>query len=360
MKKKIIFTMYNLDLGGIETAMINILKNFDYSKYDVTILVEKKEGIFLSDVPKDVKIIDYNLCDSKNIIFRKVINRLKLIFFIIRNYKKYDCGCCYASHRKVGSILAPLISKNNILWIHGNYWKENSKEEFKQFFTDFNVKKYNNIVFVSNALKNKFIKQYKKKDKKLYVLNNLVNYKEMLELSNKEKIKKNKLTFINVGRHTEEEKNLSMLFKVCKKLIDEKYDFDLFMIGDGKDHNYYKDLVKELGIDKNIKFVGKKKNPFVYYKIADALLLTSKYEGNPVVFLESKVFSVPIITTDVSDAMIDINGKYGIVSKNDLNSFYKSLKSFLDNGFEIKEKFNTEKYNKNILENIYKIIDKED
>lgn len=358
MKKKVIFTMYNFDVGGIETAMINVLKNFDYDKYDVSVLLEKKEGIFLSEVPENVKIINYNLCDSKNILFRKIVNRLKLIYFSIKNYKKYDCGCCYASHRKVGSKLIPLISKKNILWVHGNYWSDNSTLEFNKFFKNFNVKKYTNIVFVSNALKNKFMKFYKKNDKKLFVLNNIVNYEEMIELSKKEKIRKNKLTFINVGRHTEEEKNLSMLFKVCKKLIDEKYDFDLFMIGDGVDHNKYVDMVKELGIENNIKFLGKKKNPFVYYSIADALLLTSKCEGNPVVFLECKVFSVPIITTDVSDAKIDIDNKYGIVSENNFDSYYTSLKKFLDNGFEIKEKFDSKKYNFDILNSLYDIIAK--
>ena len=30
MKKKILFTTYSLDIGGIESALINMLKMFDY------------------------------------------------------------------------------------------------------------------------------------------------------------------------------------------------------------------------------------------------------------------------------------------------------------------------------------------
>ena len=48
MKKKILFTAYSLDIGGIESALVNMLKILDYSKYDVTLLLEKKEGIFIS------------------------------------------------------------------------------------------------------------------------------------------------------------------------------------------------------------------------------------------------------------------------------------------------------------------------
>lgn len=357
MKKKVIFSMYNLDIGGIETALINILKNFDYDKYEVTLFLEKKEGIFLNDIPKCIKIINYNLCDSKNIIYRKIRNRLKLIFHTIKNYKKYDCGICYASHRRVGCKLIPLISKKNIIWIHGNYYHDSNS--FNKFLADFNISKYSKIVFVSKALQNKFTKYYKNKDKKLYCMNNIIDYKRMIELSKEKEVNKNKLTLLNVGRHTEEEKNLSMLFEVTKKLFDEGYDFELLLVGDGKDHYYYKKLIKELKIDNNVKFLGKQKNPFVYYKIADALLLTSKYEGNPVVFLESKVFNVPIITTDVSDAKVDIDKKYGLVSEKDFDSYYKTLKSFLDNGFEIKEKFDSEKYNLKILNHIYELIDKE-
>ena len=356
MKKKVIFSMYNLDIGGIETALINILKNFDYDRYEVTLFLEKKEGIFINEIPSKVKIINYNLCESKNIIYRKIKNRLNLIYNIIKYYKKFDCGICYASHRRVGAKLIPFISKKNILWIHGNYW--NNSNTFNKFLIDFNVNKYKNIVFVSNALKNKFLKYNSSEDKNLFCLNNVIDYKNMLLLGKEERIEKNKITFLNVGRHTEEEKNLSMLINVIKKLVEEKYDFELLLIGDGPDNNKYKKLVDDLNLNNNIKFLGKKKNPFPYYKIADALLLTSKQEGNPVVFLESKVFNVPIITTNVSDAKKDIDKKYGIVTNNNFDSYYKSLKTFLDNGFELKEKFDYKKYNENILKNIYELIDK--
>lgn len=354
-RKSIIFTMYDLNIGGIETALMNMLKNFDYSKYDITILLEKKDGLFLNDVPQNIKIINYNLCDSKNIIYRKIKNRLKLIFYSIVKFKKYDYGICYASHRKVGNRLIPFISKNNIIWIHGNYYSDS--ESFERFMKNFNILKYENIVFVSQALKDKFEKHFKSNNQKLHVINNIVDYSKMIELSNEEKIVKNKLTLLNVGRHTEEEKNLSMLFKVIKKLVDESFDFELLLIGDGIDHNYYKELVKTLNLENIVKFLGRKKNPFVYYKIADAVLLTSKQEGNPVVFLESKVFNVPIISTDVSDAKIDIDKKYGLVSENDFDSYYETLKCFLEKGFKIKKKFNAEKHNQNMINEVYKLLD---
>ena len=35
MKKKLLFTAYSLDIGGIESALVNLLNYIDYDKYEV-------------------------------------------------------------------------------------------------------------------------------------------------------------------------------------------------------------------------------------------------------------------------------------------------------------------------------------
>ena len=72
MKKKIAFFAANLDVGGIERAIINFVNNIDKSLYDVTLFLEKKEGIYLNEVDKDVRIIDYNISRNKVVIFRNI------------------------------------------------------------------------------------------------------------------------------------------------------------------------------------------------------------------------------------------------------------------------------------------------
>ena len=84
-------------------------------------------------------------------------------------------------------------------------------------------------------------------------------------------------------------------------------------------------------------FFGKQSNVFPFYKLADALAISSRMEGNPVVYLESKVMNVPIISTDVTDAKSELFG-YGIVCDNNENALYDAIKFFLENGFVIKNK----------------------
>ena len=119
--KKILITAYNLDIGGIETALINLLKKLDLNKYQITLVLEKKEGIFVNQIPSGIEVIDYNLCYSKNIIYRKIKNRLKLLFWKALHKNKYDYSICFATHSIPGALIALNGSNNNAIWLHGNY-----------------------------------------------------------------------------------------------------------------------------------------------------------------------------------------------------------------------------------------------
>ena len=92
-------------------------------------------------------------------------------------------------------------------------------------------------------------------------------------------------------------------------------------------------------------------------KLADTVILSSDYEGYPVVFLESFVLNKPIITTDISDALLDIQNHFGIVTKKDENDIYEAMKKMIKQDYKIKEEFLPEEYNKNVLQKIENLIE---
>ena len=85
-KKKIAFFAKRLGIGGIGRAIINYVNLIDKDKYDVTIFLEKMEGEYLKEVNQDIKIINFNLNDNKNVLLRKAINFFKLLKFYIKYY----------------------------------------------------------------------------------------------------------------------------------------------------------------------------------------------------------------------------------------------------------------------------------
>jgi len=368
-KKKVLFTTYNLKIGGIETCLVNLVNNFDFDRYDVDIILQKKEGELLKNIDSRVKVLDYRLCNIKNSFLRKFINLFKIIKVYIFNYKKYDFSACYGYGYKPSATLALIASKNNAVWMHTNIVEfiknrdnisnEDLKNEVDKFLNNVKFKKFKKYFFVSQNALNTYISIYPSEKDKSILCYNVIDYEKIIEKSNliiSDKIDRNNVTFINVSRHTEFDKKLSRIIDAVNKLKQD-YKFKVIMIGDGDDHEKYRNSVKKKGLDDYIAFYGKKENPFPYLKSADALVMSSSFEGFPTTFTEAMTLNIPIITTNVSDAMEIIKDKFGIVVENNDLSIYDGMKSFLDNGFVIKKKFNPEKNNKESLNKIYDIIE---
>ena len=357
--KKLLFSAYSLDIGGIEKALVTLLNELQKKEYKITLILEKKEGIFLQEINPKIQIITYTPNDDKNIIKRKIINCIQRIKFILKYRNKFDFSASFATYSNSSSFVSRTASKNACLWVHSDYstiYKDNIKEMIK-FFKEKKYNKFKHLIFVSKKAEQSFGEVFPKVKGKTIVCNNLVDSKKIEKLSNEpiETQKENITTFLNVGRHDEKEKRLSRIIEVAKKLKENNYQFRILFVGDGKNTEEYKNMVKEYKLEKQIIFVGKKQNPYPYFKISDCVILTSDYEGYPVVFLESMILNKPIITTQVSDYE-DIEGKFGYITTKDIDDIYNKVKLFIENGFEIKEKFDAEQYNSDIMEKLEKIF----
>ena len=364
--KKLLFAAYSLDVGGIEKALLTLVnylskeKEGDTYKYDITLVLEEKKGIFLNDLNKRIKIIEYMPFKNKNIILQKLINLFNRMKFILKNKNKYDFSVNYATYSIPGSFVSRIASKNNCLWVHSEYMTvfDNSKQEYINFFKKLKAKKFKKIIFVSENAKNIFDENYSELKEKTETIYNLIDYKEIIEKS-KEEIKEKKeniYTFLNVGRHTEKDKKLSRIIEAAEKLKNDNLKFRIILVGDGADSEKYKKKVKEKKLREEIIFLGSKKNPYPYFKIADSLIMTSEYEGFPVVYIESLILGLPIITTNVSDSKKFIENKYGVVLEKNVDLIYNAMKKAIKNGIKNTEVFNCEKYNKEIKEKINKLI----
>ena len=358
--KKVLFAAYSLDVGGIETALINLLKEI-CNDYEITLVLEKKEGIFLKELPENINVIEYRKSSSSNVFVRKVQNFIRQMMFKAKYKNKFDYSVCYATYSLPCSFVARVSSKKPILFVHNDYMSfyNNNVKQYKEFFYNLQVFEYQKIIFVSNYDKAVFdIKMHEFANKTMFI-NNLIDYKKIINKSNekvddfKESKESKEITFINIGRHDEKQKKLSRIIAATKKLNRDKYKFRVVFIGAGIDDEKY---FKQANGVKNIEFLGVKENPYPYLKKSDCLLMSSQFEGYPVVFVESMILNKPIVTTLVSDANKDIKGKFGIVTENSLDGVYDGMKKFLDEGFEIKKKFDPEKFNKDIINELKKVF----
>ena len=70
--KKIIFFSKHMNIGGMEKSLV-ILLNSLTKYYDITLVLEQKKGLLLNDLNSLIKVKEYKLSTSKNIVFRKIV-----------------------------------------------------------------------------------------------------------------------------------------------------------------------------------------------------------------------------------------------------------------------------------------------
>lgn len=325
-KKRLLFTAINLEIGGIETALVNLLNKIDKDKYDLTLILEEKKGILLDEISDKVYIKEYKVFNFKPSMMCKVLNLLKRSIYSLLNYNTYDFSCCYATYSYCGNKLAKISSDNSSIWVHSNYkYVYKNIEDTKEFFNTRKMNEFRKIIFVSNESRNTYLELYPEHKDKSLVMNNFINI-DRIEEKKKEKVEiskpKNKKLLVFIGRLEEESKKITRLIEIANNISN----IYVWIIGDGKDRDLYQKLIKEYKLEKRVLMLGSKKEPYNYMDKADYLILTSDYEGFPVVYLEALALNKEIITTiPVSAGKIDMNERAHIISKNNYIDDVKSI-----------------------------------
>lgn len=356
--KKIIMFSKNLNIGGMEKALITLLNNIDLEKYNVTLVLEKKEGILQEELPKEIKTIDYNISSNKNVLIRKTINLIKKVIFIIKNYNKFDCSINYATYSILGSQMSRICSKNNIIFIHSDYYNVYNKniKKIKQFSKLIRLSKFKKIIFVSKHSKDNLIKVIPEIKEKSLVLGNLIDYENIQQraIEYNPQLEKGKKNILFLGRLDETSKNISKLIQVNNKNT-RKDKYNIIIIGDGPNKEMYATLNKS----KNVIFMGEQKNPYPYIKASDYIIITSKYEGFPVVYNEATVLNTKIITTiPAEDEELTYTERNVILLNKELSNFNDIINEILlEDTSSYDRRINFNKINKNKIERFYSIIE---
>ena len=161
----------------------------------------------------------------------------------------------------------------------------------------------------------------KKTDKYVQVKHEIAGYKKDEET----------IVFVTIGRFSVQ-KNFSMLVNVFHALEQEGKNVILLIIGDDAtpDKCFFKQLQAQKGT--NSFLLGRKDNIGDYLSCADALMISSIYEGMPIVALEAFSLGVPVITTPAGGLIDMITDKQnGFIAKDHTEEeYYRIILRFLE------------------------------
>jgi len=327
--KKLIFFAKHMEIGGLEKSLLNLLNSLDPQRYTVELVLEEKHGPLLEQLGSHITVSEYRLSSCGFVPLRKLINFTKRMLWKRKHGNKYDFSCSYCTYSVIGSRLAQYASPNSCLYVHNDYTTiYPDPKEFADFFAELRTDQFRHVLFVSNESRDGFTRRLPQYTEKCQVINNLVEWESVRSRAAEPcpVIKRpNETLFVFVGRLDEPHKRMSRLLMAFATARKERTDIRLLMVGDGPDRKLCEDLIAEYDLANAVTMVGAQTNPYPYLKAADCLVLSSDYEGFPVVYFEAMILGKDIITTiPVSDERVDV-GAYATVTDKTPEAFAKAL-----------------------------------
>ncbi|MBD2822509.1 glycosyltransferase [Xenorhabdus sp. 42] len=325
-KKKIIIAGYNVSgFGGMETVFNSFYRLLSSSEDNYEILFVFFEDTFKN--PDDKWLGEKKFVRVKSTTKNTKLKRLHFAYKfskLILEHKpdhiiSYESVTCYIS---LWARRFSFKSINIFSWCHFNL--HNSYKPKYLLLADKHLA-------ISSGIANRLHEMGTKIDDIYTIYNPVIPKIEVIQRPN------DKAAFLYLGRIIfDGPKNLKELFHSISKV---KGNWSLDIVGSGKNQEIekLKELAILLKIENRIKWHGWQQNPWDYVKEniknVTCLLLTSSYEGFPMVLCESISYGVYVISSDCqtgpSDIIKDkINGE--LYPLNDINSLTTKLQSITD------------------------------
>lgn len=329
-KKKILIVNKSFELGGIQTALANMLQVIN-NEYDISLAVFNPHGPLKEKTPENVKILKLSpltevlgmtKADCKKYgsfvqrifkfsasVWAKVFSNslpVNIALFFQKPVGEFDAVISYHQETRSDTMvtgfgkfaLKKCDSPLKIAWIHADFLatKLATKKNLKTY------RKFDKIISVSNTTMNNFIKAYPELKEKCGYCYNYVSSNEILEksqsLSNVYQRKDNEIILFSACRLVEEKgiipaiENLMPLFKSGDRI-------KWYIAGDGPLKNNIEKILCDNNIESKVVLLGYKENPYPYIREADFLFLPSLHETFSMVISEAHILKTPVIASDI-------------------------------------------------------------
>ena len=319
LKTKLAIIVPSLQGGGAERVITNIVRNINKNKFDIILILVKKDGPYIDLVPENVSIVNLDSDRVRYSIF-KLIKEL--------NYYRPDVILSTLGHLNLALLIIRPILKGNpkIIIREANTPSKNLSKSFsiKNIVFRYLYKKLypkaDIILAQCKDMKNDIIGTFNNVDKNKvqYIYNPLDIENIRKNMKCKNPYDENEINLLAVGRLTYQ-KGFDVLINAFKIVVDKLPNARLTILGDGELREELQKQAYDLGIIEKISFAGFKNNPYPYYYYADTYILSSRWEGFPNSLLEALACGCKVVSTDCKSGPKEIleNNEYGILVPTD-------------------------------------------
>lgn len=366
MKRKLIFITEALWIGGIESALVNLLNRIDYEKYDVTCLVLRGSLDLADRMPPECRLIvadrQHPVTFGEAYKYKRMYNLMeepqhatKLRRFIwkalcaflrapeARLYAAYvkkqlgeehfDTAIIYSDRVAETAVRAVNADKFLMFYHHGAMRRE--------YHDTYGYKKAEKIIAVSELLAEKLKKYRPQYAEKIIAVNNLIDIERIKRMSAEEpetKFPKERFNIVSCGRLSEA-KGMDIAASACGELVSAGFtNIRWWIVGGGPEEDALREQIAKLHLEEYVMLLGMRSNPYPYIRMADLYVQPSRFEGHCVTVMEARILAKPILATK-NAAHEQINdGCDGMLCDTDASSIAGGIRVLIEHS-ELREKF---------------------
>lgn len=306
----------NMNSGGLENLIMNIYRNIDREKVQFDFLVHYKKKCFFDDEIESLggKIYRFSIREDNNII--KYVRDLNLFF---KNHPEYKV--VHGHMASLGFIYLGIAKKHKvpvrIAHSHGTSHLKTIKGYIK--YLTFKLVKYKaNVNFACSTEAGNYL--FGKKREFEFIPNAIdmdnFEYNENIRNEYRNKLNiDNKLVIGHVGRFNLQ-KNHTFLLDIFSELVKQNHNTILLLIGNGELEGEIKGRIKTLGLEKNVKMLGVRKDVNKLYQAMDIFVMPSLFEGLPLTGIEAQASKIKCFFADTITREVIITNNTEFLSLN--------------------------------------------
>lgn len=398
-KNKVLIFAGALLRNGITTALKGLLKNLssDENEYFLTFtksavapnrhtIGELGDFSYISIMGQKNfrlgEVISYFLYFRLNITNKYIEQKLKKIYTreFNRVYpgQKFKYLIHYTGYERQFMNLFRFAEGQRIVYVHNNLLKEYKQRKNVHLPT---VKacyeEFEKIVIIRESMKNELIGGNGESANKVYLAHNFNNYEDIIKKADfdleydentestcsPDTLKdilddENNTIFINIARFSIE-KGLDNLVAAFEKYFQEGNEKSYLIIigGHGKTYLDLMEQVENSCAASNIIIIKSLSNPYPLLKKSNAFILSSHYEGLPMVIMEALILKKPVISTAITGPKEFLEQGYGYLVEDSIEGLLKGMNEYKMNGLNFLKPFDYVAFNQNAREEFEELFD---
>lgn len=364
MKKRILITHFNMELGGAESSLLGLLDTFDYDRYSVDLFLYAHEGGLMTLINPNVNILPevraYKaLTESVRENFKQGLLGIGMARIMAKvrsrlsrgalhrghNYKQYFHKLCVpflpnipGDYDLAISFIDPhyIIGKKvsarvKMAWFHTDASRMDFCDEIEKEM--WGMSDY--VVNVSEECKKAFDKKHSYLTNRSIVIENILSKSFVTKRSNAfpvldEMPNDGSVKLLSIGRFSNA-KNFDNIPDICRRVLELGLDIKWYLIGYGGDEPLIRQRIAEAGMEDRVMILGKKENPYPYIKVCDLYVQPSRYEGKAVTVREAQMLCKPVVITRYATSASQLeDGVDGVIVPMDNEGCAKGIAAVLN------------------------------